>query len=248
MTAWENRSGDSVLGKIDFRRRSLLLMLATVPTACVTPLPDPRTHTLPGPSFPPPVRSPQPGQVWVYTVRNVFNKQVVDVITETVVAVGDQIRIRRISNKSGQLVDEIQSPWGFILQDPHWEPPQLFTSALPLWPEELKAGWSGEYRRRYQVVGVTDYDYDWILDMQALTWEEITVPAGKFQALKFTNHIRFQSYEFYYRLSSERTETLWMIPEIGRWAVRQSAGVYYIEGHGSRMREDDLEWELQSWK
>ncbi len=76
----------------------------------------------------------------------------------------------------------------------------------------------------------------------------MTVPAGKFRALKFTNHIRFQSYEFYYRLSSERTETLWMIPEIGRWAVRRSDGVYYIEGHGSRMREDDLEWELQSWK
>ncbi len=248
MILWKNHREDTALGDIDFRRRSLLLMLTTLPAACVTPLPDPRTHVLPEPSTIPSVRSPQPGQEWVYTVRNVFNKQVVDVITETVVAVGNQVRIRRTSHKFGPLVDEIQSPWGLILQDPHWNPPQLFTAALPLWPETLKAGWSGEYRRRYQVVGVPDYDYDWILDMQALTWEEITVPAGKFQALKFTNHIRFQSNEFYYRLSSERTETLWMIPEIGRWAVRRSDGVYYIEGHGSRMREDDLEWELQSWK
>ncbi|MDE2260879.1 MAG: hypothetical protein KGK17_11210 [Betaproteobacteria bacterium] len=212
------------------------------------PLPDPRTTPLPGPITPLPVRSPKPGQEWVYTLRNVFNGQVVDVVTETVVAVGDQVRIRRSSSKAGILMDEIQNPWGMILQDPHWEPPQLFTAAIPLWPEQLKAGWSGEYRRRYQVVGVPDYDYDWILSMEALAWEEITVPAGKFQALKFSNRIRFQSYEFYYRLFSERMETLWLVPGIGRWAVRRSAGTYYIEGKGSRMREDDLEWELMSWK
>ncbi len=234
--------------EINFRRRSLLLLLATTPAACVMPLPDPRTIALPEPVTPLTVRSPQLGQEWVYTLRNVFNQEVVDVITETVVAAGDQVRIWRSSNKAGILMGEIQSSWGMILQDPHWEPPQLFTAAIPLWPEQLRAGWSGEYRRRYQVVGVPDYDYDWILSMEALAWEEITVPAGKFRALKFSNRIRFQSYEFYYRLFSERMETLWLIPEIGRWAVRRSTGTYYIEGKGSRMREDDLEWALMSWK
>ena len=45
------------------------------------------------------------GQQWVYNVRNVFNQELVDVVTEKVVSVGSQIRIERSGLKAGPLPD-----------------------------------------------------------------------------------------------------------------------------------------------
>jgi hypothetical protein len=47
-----------------------------------------------------------------------------------------------------------------------------------------------------------------------------------------------------------RNEETWLVPEIGRWAIRRSMGRYLLGGMiwtGS-FWEDYLEWELQSWK
>ena len=41
----------------------------------------------------PAVRAPAVGQQWVYEVRNYFNGELVDVVTETVVEVGPKVRI-----------------------------------------------------------------------------------------------------------------------------------------------------------
>ncbi|MDE2260310.1 MAG: hypothetical protein KGK17_08315 [Betaproteobacteria bacterium] len=203
---------------------------------------------MPGPSVLPKVRPPEVGQEWVYALRNVYNQDALGVITEKVVAVGDKIRIQRTSSKIGALPDEIQGPWGMILQDSHWTPAPRFSTALPLWPLELRPGWSGHFRSQYEVVGHPGFNYYWILNMEAVAWEEITTPAGKFQALKFSNMINYQSDELIFRLYSDRMETLWLVPEIGRWIVRRSTGRYFIEDRGGDMREDYLEWELVSWK
>ncbi len=228
-------------------RRQLILWLATLSAGCVTPLPAPLGRSRPDPVVVPPVRPPKLGQTWTYGVRNVFNGQPIDSLTETVLSVGDKIRIGRVSGHAGPFrEEEIQGPWGMILQDPHWTPMVTFSSALPLWPQELKTGWNRDYYTRYEIPGLKGSLFDWRLSMTVLGWEDLVVGAGTFRTLKFFNHIRFQSHEFYYRLSSERMETLWFVPEIGRWAMRRSSGVYYIEGFGSRMREDDLEWSLQS--
>ncbi len=232
---------------LDVRRRQLLLLMTSLAAGCVTPLPFPEDRRLPDPAVPPQVRSPRPGQSWAYRMRNVFNGQTVDTQIETVLSVGDEVRVGRMSKLVGPLAEEIQHPWGSVLQDPHWTPMVMFSDALPLWPPTLKAGWSGDFHTRYQVPELKGSFFDWWLTQEALGWEELVVPAGTFRTLKFSNRIRFQSHEFYYRLSSERTETLWLVPEIGRWAMRRSSGVYYIEGFGSRMREDDLEWALLSW-
>ncbi len=231
---------------IDVRRRQVLLLLASLSAGCVTPLPAPRGRPLPNPATVPPVRAPRPGQSWTYGMRNVFNGLSVDTLTETVLSVGDEVRIGRVSGHAGTLEEEIQHPWGMILRDPHWNPTVLFSQALPLWPLEFQPGWTRDFYTRYQIPELQGSLFDWWLTMEVLGWEELAVPAGTFRTLKFSNHIRFQSHEFYYRLSSERTETIWLVPEIGRWAMRRSSGVYYIEGFGSRMREDDLEWSLLS--
>ncbi|WP_197712333.1 hypothetical protein [Polynucleobacter necessarius] len=126
--------------------------------------PYPVGVVLPAPASIQQVRPPKVGQQWVYQVRNVFNREIVDTVTETVVSVGSEVRIARSGQKAGPLPDEVQSPWGYLLQDPHWSPPQVFQQALPAWPVQLNSAWSSFYRTRYQVVGRPDSSYYWGLN------------------------------------------------------------------------------------
>jgi hypothetical protein len=196
------------------------------------------------------MRAPQIGQQWVYNVRNVFNQEIVDVVTEKVVAVGAQVRIERIGLKGGRLPDEIQQPWGSILQDPHWNPPQKFLQAMPLWPEQFVSGWSGFYRNRYQVVGYPDNDYYLGLNINALKWERVQVPAGEFNTLLYRNDMPFFNSNDFLRIANMRSEDVWLAPEIGRWVIRRSSGQYLWAGMSwsGALWEDYLEWELVSWK
>jgi len=231
-------------------RRFVLLALPTFLVACVSSQPTPRgvieTQPIPIPN----ARAPKVGQEWVYQVRNVFNQELVDTVTERVVSVGDQIRISRVGIKAGPLPDEIQSPWGFVVQDPHWNPPQKLTIAIPLWPEQLKANWSGFYQARYEVLGCPDGSYYWGLSMNALQWERLIVPAGQFLTLKYRNEMPYFQSQDIFRLSNYREEELWFSPEIGRWVVRRSFGRYLLGGMrwNGALWEDYLEWELISWK
>jgi hypothetical protein len=199
---------------------------------------------------PPKVRAPQVGQQWVYNVRNVFNQELVDVVTERVVSIAPQIRIQRSGIKAGPLPDEIQESWGYILQDPHWNPPQKFQQAIPVWPEQLIPGWSGFYRTRYQVVGYPDSSYYWGLNVLAMQWEGVSVPAGQFPVLKFQNEAPYFESNDVFRLASYRQEDVWLSPEVGRWVIRRSYGRYLLGGMSwnNAMWEDYLEWELVSWK
>jgi hypothetical protein len=79
-------------------------------------------------------------------------------------------------------------------------------------------------------------------------YARLAVPAGEFKTLHYTNHIDFQSYEYYYRIESERDESVWLAPQVGRWVLRRSQGSYYVLGRGGYSREDALQWELESWR
>jgi hypothetical protein len=199
----------------------------------------------------PAVRAPAVGQQWVYEVRNFFNGELVDVVTETVVEVGPKVRIARHGKKMGPLPDEIQQPWGMNLQDPNWTPPQRFLKAVPLWPEKLIPGWSGFYRTRYQVVGFPDNDFYWGLNIDATAWNRVKTQAGVFDALHYVNTAVFFESDDWFRMASNRSENVWFAPEIGRWVVRERFGEYLWMGSlgwADSNREDYLRWELVSWK
>jgi len=218
--------------------------------ACIAAQPYPASTPLPQPTNPPKVRAPQVGQQWVYNVRNVFNQELVDIVTERVASIGPQVRIERNGLKAGRLPDEIQQPWGYVLQDPHWTPPQKFLKPIPLWPEQLVPGWSGFYRDRYQVVGYPYNDFYWGLNVTALQWEGISVPAGQFPVLKYQNEAPYFTSNDFSRVANYRQEDVWFSPEIGRWVIRRSSGQYLWAGMfwGNALWEDYLEWELVSWK
>jgi len=231
-------------------RRIALLMLPALLAACLSSQPYPRGIVESQPQPTPAVRAPKVGQEWVYQVRNVFNQEIVDTVTERVVSVGDQIRISRSGVKAGQLPDEIQSPWGFVTQDPHWQPPQKFIKAVPLWPEQLQLGWNKFFSSKYQVPSQPDGSYYWGLSMMANQWERIKTPAGEFLVLQVHSDMpNFESNDLF-RVGNERYEDLWFAPEVGRWVIRRSAGRYITPGvyWANAYWEDYLEWELISWK
>jgi hypothetical protein len=196
------------------------------------------------------MRPPQVGQQWVYQIRNVFNQELVDIVTETVVSIKPQILIERTGQKSGRLPDEIQEPWGYVVQDPQWNPAQRFQEALPLWPEKLTPDWSGFYRTRYQIPNDPNASYYWGLVSKALQWERISVPAGQFTVLKYRNENPYFDSNDVFRVGNYRQEDVWLSPEIGRWVIRRSFGRYITQGVFwlNAYWEDYLEWELISWK
>ena len=230
--------------------RLLPVLLTVILTGCISSQPYPVGVVLPSPEIAPKVRAPKVGQEWVYTVRNVFNQMIVDTVTERVVAVDKEVRIERTGIKAGRLPDEIQSPWGYVLLDPHWNPPLLFQKAIPIWPEKLTPKWTGFYETRYQVPGYPDSSYFWGMGVTAIQWERMTVPAGQFVTLKYQNEApSFESNDVF-RASNYRQEDVWLAPEIGRWVIRWSFGRYQTAGVYSTNAswEDYLEWELVSWK
>ncbi|SNX29423.1 hypothetical protein SAMN06295945_1800 [Polynucleobacter meluiroseus] len=228
----------------------LLLCVAVTLTACIASQPYPEGIPLVAPISPPTVRAPQVGQQWVYEVRNVFNRELVDIVTERVASVGPQVRIERSGLKAGQLPDEIQGPWGYVIQDPFWNPPQRFLQPSPIWPEQLLIGGSGFYPTRYQVVGYPDSSYYWDLNLKAVAWEQIAVPAGVFITLKYQREAPYFQSNDVFRLANARTEDVWLAPETGRWAIRRGYGRYILGGMNwsGALWEDYLEWDLISWK
>jgi hypothetical protein len=231
-------------------RQLFSLALPILLVACISSQPYPVATPLATPINTPSMRPPQVGQQWVYQVRNVFNQEIVDIVTETVVSVQPQIRIERNGQKSGRLPDEIQESWGFVLQDPQWNPPQRFQQALPLWPEKLIPEWSGFYRTRYQIPNNPNASYYWGLVSKALQWERISVPAGQFNVLKYHNENPYFESNDPFRVGNYRQEDIWLSPEIGRWVVRRSFGRYITQGvsWSNAYWDDYLEWELISWK
>ena len=231
-------------------RQLFSLALPLLLVACISSQPYPISTPLATPINPPSMRPPQVGQQWVYQVRNVFNQEIVDIVTETVVSVQPQIRIERNGQKSGRLPDEIQESWGFVLQDPQWNPPQRFQQALPLWPEKLIPEWSGFYRTRYQIPNNPNASYYWGLLSKAVQWERISVPAGQFNVLKYHNENPYFESNDPFRVGNYREEDIWLSPEIGRWVVRRSFGRYITQGvfWSNAYWDDYLEWELISWK
>jgi hypothetical protein len=231
-------------------RKLFLFVLPVLLNGCIATQPYPTTIAIPAPMTVPIMRPPQVGQQWVYEVRNVFNQELVDVVTETVISVNPQVRIERSGLKSGPLPDEIQESWGYVLQDPHWNPPQRFQEALPLWPEKLIPEWSGFYRTRYQVLTYPNSSYYWGLLSTAIHWEKISVPAGQFTVLKYHQENPYFQSNDPFRVGNYRQEDIWLSPEIGRWVVRRSFGRYITQGvaWANAYWEDYLDWELVSWK
>jgi hypothetical protein len=250
-------------------RRYFLLSSAALSVGCATRRPGVAARDVPAPT----VRPPAVGQSWRYSKLDIYTHALVDDQIDRVAAVGHTIDIDSRSQAAkdrntdgstwgtawlrkyiphremiaGPLPSEIQARWGEILVDPHWSQVQVYETPIPLWPVRLAPGWKAHVNTKYKTPSNQD-GLPWDQTMVAHGWETITVAAGQFRALKFTNMINFNSADAS-RENSQRKETLWFAPEVGRWVARESTGTYYIEDSSVDTSYDEpgYRWELTEW-
>jgi hypothetical protein len=217
------------------------------------------------------VRQPVQGQSWRYAKHDIFTRSVVDEQVDRVGAVDHTVEIDssyQSANaagkpgwgaellekytghrdiREGSLPSEIQDPWGMVAVDAHWSQVQVYETPIPLWPTQLQPGWQGHFSTNYKTPAEQDAR-PWDQTMKALAWETITVPAGQFKALRFTNLIKFKSTDFS-RTNSVRREKIWFAPEVGRWVARESQGTYYVADSTivQPYNESGYRWELLEW-
>ncbi len=218
----------------------------------------------------PPVRQPAVGQSWRYAKHDFYTGALVDDQIDRVAAVDGTIEIDSSTEANqhkdadsaawgigwlskyiphretatGPLPSEVQEPWGSVLVDPHWGQVQVYERPIPLWPKSLAAGWREFFRTKYKTPSSED-GLPWDQTMAAHGWETVRVPAGQFKSLRFTNMISFRSTDFS-RADSQRQETIWFSPEVGRWVARESTGSYYIDDSSvdTPYNEAGYRWEL----
>jgi hypothetical protein len=248
-------------------RRVFLLSSAALSVGCALRGPAADATGLPAQN----VRKPIQGQSWRYAKHDIFTRSVVDEQVDRVGTVDHTVEIdssyqaaqaaakpgwgasvlRKYTGHreipAGSLPSEIQDPWGMVAVDPHWSQVQVYETPIPLWPTQLEPGWQTHISTNYK----TPADQDalpWDQAMKALAWETITVPAGRFKALRFTNLIKFKHSDFS-RTNSVRRETIWFAPEVGRWVARESQGTYYVADStiAQPYNESGYRWELLEW-
>lgn len=216
-----------------------------------------------------PVRAPAVGQSWRYAKLSGYSGKLIGHQTDRIASVAASIEIESraepLEHPSGSRagawlakelgipkrpevpLNEVQQPWGRILVDPHWAEVQAYDAAIPLWPVQLRPGWSTLFTTSYRTQP-NDAGHWWQQTMTAHAWESVTVPAGHFTALRFTNLINFRDPDES-RRDSVRKETVWFVPEIGRWVVRESGGTYYLLNSydDTEAAESSYRWELVSY-
>jgi hypothetical protein len=215
-------------------------------------------------------RPPVVGQSWRYAKHDYFTGKVVDTQVDRVSNIDKSVQIE---SQSETVADkpitypswgdrwwqehmgneaavapaptEVQIPWGMIVIDPHWSELQAFEKAIPLWPTQLRPGWSTVVSTYYKIPG-SEESMPWQLTMHAQRWESVAVPAGRFIALRYHNFIDFRFSIFAERTAAQRREHLWFAPEIGRWVIRESVGTFH-EQLATEVKESSYRWELLSW-
>jgi hypothetical protein len=232
---------------MNLSRRTFIISAALAPVACGVPLSYEQGTPVTQPNPLPVVRPPQVGQEWIYVKKDVFNGKILGIITERVANIGSSITIDR-SQDGNRLPGEIHSSWGFVTTDPQWPQLMAFNPPLPLWPLELSSSWSKQFDTKYSIVGYPDGRMSWQEYMSVHGWERITGPAGTFIALRFQSLINFENSDPNI-VNCIRKETIWFVPQIGRWVARESTGSYQVQGQfGAVLREDSFQWQLTSYK
>jgi hypothetical protein len=231
---------------MDPLRRKTLLSLLALPAGCtIQPLGPVRSQPLAGPVGTPQIRPPALGQSWTYQKFNGYNSALVATEREEIVSHDPRIVIRRKTDPGLLLAEEHQLPWGQVLREPTWDFVQNYVEAVPLWPQSLSIGSSSAVRTDYRL---DNFSVPFWISVQTVVkaWEKVYLPLGEFNALRVERLIGMRHQDIA-RVSTTRKDHLWLVPEIGRWAVREISGEYRTSGRRGGGREDNFRWELTAW-
>lgn len=186
------------------------------------------------------------GDRWRYRVINIYNRQTLSEVEARVIRTEPQLLVTLFDAQGQRIADETWSaPWQ-VVQEPFYDQVQIFEAPLPLVPFGRANGDTGWLSSPYRLPG-QDFPFEWQVRTQAVGWESVSVPAGTYEALRIERDIRFRHPD-YWRLSSQRFETLWYAPEVNRWVQREWTGQYRWAGVRSALREDAVRWQLLGYQ
>jgi hypothetical protein len=143
--------------------------------------------------------------------------------------------------------EEYDAAW-VVARDTVYDTENRYDPPLPLLPALLEPG-AHENWQSMVTNDDTSRPRRWHVQIDALQTEQVTVPAGTFEALRVRRLIKFEHPDFF-RSHSERVDTLWYSPQVKRWVKREWQG-QYLQKMRSRIpyfREDWIIWELTAFR
>jgi hypothetical protein len=181
------------------------------------------------------------GDRWVYRRINIFNGEELSRYEDKVTEVGDiQIKVDRttLSAKDGKDIGQV----GKVTADRStWTTPNsrrydgnYVALAFPL---EVGKTWKNEYKWRRSDSGTTNF----LSPVKVEGWEEVTVPAGKFRALKVVHSGHYSARNNSYSWSGTTAETFWYAPEIRKFVKYEMID----QPQGDQIRIELTEYEVK---
>lgn len=188
------------------------------------------------------------GDEWLYDELNGYNRAhqaKIRYVAEagTPLALRLDVEGRPLSGLRTGLREEYDAPW-VVTRDAVYDYDNIYDPPLPVLPTLLEPG----TRESWQSMVTHDAQsrpLRWHVQIDALGMEQITVPAGTFDALRVRRLIKFEHPDVF-RNHSERVENLWYVPEVKRWVKREWRGQYLqkLRTRAPALREDWIVWEL----
>lgn len=191
------------------------------------------------------------GDEWLYLESNGYNREPLADVRYVVDRVAPpRLRIevdgKPLSGlRSGQF-EEYATPWA-VVRDTVYDLENRYESPLPLLPGQLEPGVRESWQSRVSS-DPKEAPRRWNVQIDALGFERVSVPAGEFDALRIRRLIKFEHPDFF-RSQSERTEQIWYAPQVRRWVKREWTGQYMpkLRSRHPLLREDWIVWELKSF-
>lgn len=189
------------------------------------------------------------GDRWSYRLTNRYNGGTIGETTVEVVETGSALRLR-VDPGDGQPPqhERYADAWR-VIEETTFDGSIVFDVPMPLVPPGARTGAAVATAGRYRSERSSG-EFVWQQRLRAVGWERITVPAGTFDALRIDRLIDFQHPDRF-RMMSERTDILWVSPQVGRWVAREWTGTFIPgspTGRGGRARDDWIRWALTGWQ
>lgn len=196
-----------------------------------------------------PLPSPKVGDRWRYRLIDRYNHGQIGETTVSVASVASEIRVEVDAGGGRPVITERYADAWRVIEESTFDAPIVFDRPMPLAPPDARTGsaimTTGSYRSELGS-GV----YRWQQRLRAAGWERVTVPAGTFDALRIERLVTLEHPDRF-RLFPERTDLLWISPQVGRWIAREWTGTFMPgspTGRAGRAREEWVRWELTAWQ
>ncbi len=177
------------------------------------------------------------GDRWVYEEINQYNLITTGQHEVVVTSVGAQVQMQRFSGVPRIAAEELYQPAWQVIRETAYDVAQRFEQPLTIVPASLQVGSSRWLNTAYTVEGISKRLW-WNEQLSVLGWEQLSVPAGRFDVAVIERRIRFEHSD-YARQNSTRVDRIWYAPAVNRWVQREWTGQFLWGGRArSPGRED----------